>query len=481
MSRWKVLFLFVLEIATEMFSEDIYRYTVLSHFPSPNNSFRTRWQIDRKMSIILLFLISPLIFCFTYLSMFGMPHFKYGMTVPEQSVHRAILYSSSQNMSHHPWDFHLKTHKHYAVKGYKLVCYYSLPSSSDSLQVEDIDPFLCTHLNVAFATVVNNTAYLDEKQKDYLKKLLELKQSNENLKVLVSVGGAGNIGGFPEMVANHTNRKTFIQSVIHYVKNYGIDGVDLDWEFPNEEPGKDKIQRVHFTQLLEEFRKSINREPHFPYILSVSVAAPAAIIDNSYDVAYINEYVDFINVMSYDYHFYTKVTPFTGINSPLYTADNEKYYLSTLNINYSVNYWNYLGVERHKINVGLPTYGHTFRLINPSNNGTYAPSLGYGKLGKQGFVSYPQICQFLSSNQITPVFDMETKSPYASKYYEWISFDNSQSLIYKAEYIRDNNFGGAMVWSLNSDDYKGICKDEQGGVSKFTLIRNIKKVLQGES
>lgn len=67
--------------------------------------------------------------------------------------------------------------------------------------------------------------------------------------------------------------------------------------------------------------------------------------------------------MSYDYHYYTKFTPFTGINSPLYAASSDKFYLATLNINFSVNYWNYLGMDRSKIIVGLPTYGHTFRYV----------------------------------------------------------------------------------------------------------------------
>lgn len=49
------------------------------------------------------------------------------------------------------------------------------------------------------------------------------------------------------------------------------------------------------------------------YILSTAVAAPRTIVDISYDVLELNKYVDFVNVMTYDFHFYSKFTPFTGL------------------------------------------------------------------------------------------------------------------------------------------------------------------------
>lgn len=140
--------------------------------------------------------------------------------------------------------------------------------------------------------------------------------------------------------------------------------------------------------------------------------------------------------MSYDYHFYTKVTPFTGINAPLYASPSEGGYFALLNINASANHWHRLGMDKRKIVVGLPTYGHSFRLFNTKNNGLMAPVSGYGKLGNLGFVDYGQVCSFLRTNQIKPVFDTETKSPYATKYYEWVSYDDTQSLTYKVMEIQ---------------------------------------------
>lgn len=73
------------------------------------------------------------------------------------------------------------------------------------------------------------------------------------------------------------------------VKTQGIDGVDLDWEFPNEHAGTDKKQKVHFVQLLEEIRNEIDRQEHHKFLLSVAVAAPVFLVDNSYYVEYMNK------------------------------------------------------------------------------------------------------------------------------------------------------------------------------------------------
>jgi GH18 family chitinase len=73
------------------------------------------------------------------------------------------------------------------------------------------------------------------------------------------------------------------------------------------------------------------------------------------------------------------------------------------------------------------------------------------------------------------VFNEEQKVPYAYKGAEWVSFDNIKSIKLKAEYIMDNNLGGAMVWALDTDDFDGkFCN--QG---KYPLINTIKSVMSG--
>lgn len=78
----------------------------------------------------------------------------------------------------------------------------------DDLRAGNIDADLCTHINAAFATIVNNSLSLDETQLKALGNLVRLKEKNKNLNVLVSVGGAGDDVGFADMVLDHRSRKT---------------------------------------------------------------------------------------------------------------------------------------------------------------------------------------------------------------------------------------------------------------------------------
>lgn len=134
---------------------------------------------------------------------------------PQIWLHRANVYNNVTNFALvkiNETNRYTKPRLHYSE--YKLVCYYMLPSAGDKreeiLQTSALDADLCTHINAAFASVENNTLQLDEIQIKALQDVVDLKKKNKNLKVLISVGGAGNDMGFPDMVLDHQNRKTLV-------------------------------------------------------------------------------------------------------------------------------------------------------------------------------------------------------------------------------------------------------------------------------
>lgn len=263
---------------------------------------------------------------------------------------------------------------------FRLVCYYGVSEDEDNVKVSDISPKLCTHLNVGIFDVRNSTLILTDKLRTALTDVQALKLKNPELKVCLWIGAAFT-GHFSEMVHTHATRKDFIRSVKAILEEFRLDGIDLDWEFPNGMTN----ERIHFAQLLHEIRREYQRE-HRTYLLSLAVAAPSILVDLTYDVREINDNVDFVNIMTYDFHFYSKQTPWTGFNAPLFRRHNEPEgsVWAMMNINYSVNYWETRGLERSKIVIGLPTYAHTFKLVNPFNTKIGGPAEGYGRVGKNG-------------------------------------------------------------------------------------------------
>lgn len=109
-----------------------------------------------------------------------------------------------------------------------------------------------------------------------------------------------------------------------------------------------------------------------------------------------------------------------------------------------------------------------------------APASGIGRVGMAGFVTYSDVCWFKRNNLfVTEIFDEETCSPYVFSGTEWISYENERSLTCKANYVKENGFGGVMIFSLNTDDYSYFCFDSSLDHSEeeFPLVRKIKSII----
>ncbi|UXI16054.1 hypothetical protein NH340_JMT01997 [Sarcoptes scabiei] len=370
--------------------------------------------------------------------------------------------------------------------GKKLVCYYTnwsqyRPKEGKYLP-EDIDPFLCTHIIFSFGwmkanklTSFDSTDETINNKKGTYERVVDIKKKNPNLKVLLAVGGwSFGTERFKTMSSTRYNRQVFIFSALEYLRRRNFDGLDLDWEFP-----KGSDDKKNFADLVKELNEAFDseaKEKDLPkLLLSVAVSAGAETIKSGYDVANVAKNVDFINIMSYDFH--GKWEPKTGHNAPLYALSTETDWRKQLTMEYGVKMWEKLGTPKEKIIVGLATYGRSFTLTSSSNNGFNAPTSGGGKAGEftreSGFLAFYEICEMLKSGA-KYVWDDEQKVPYAIQGDQWVGFDDERSIRGKLHWIKDQGYGGAMVWTVDMDDFKGTCAG-----SKYPLIGTMAEELFG--
>jgi len=195
-------------------------------------------------------------------------------------------------------------------------------------------------------------------------------------------------------------------------------------------------------------------------LLSIAVGATSGFATTSYDIPNIAANVDFINLMTYDFH--GSYDGVTGSNAALYRGPDPA---ENLNVDACVAYWLNQTAPADKLIVGIPTCGRSFTLAIPSHNGLGAPTIGPGSTGpftaEPGLLAYNEFCV----KDFTSFWQSDQRVPYAFKDNQWVSYDNVESVIIKSNYIVSNNLGGAMFWSLEMDDFRGNC-----GGGRFPLI-----------
>lgn len=301
---------------------------------------------------------------------------------------------------------------------------------------------------------------------------LRLAQLSPKSKLVLSVGGWGEGGQkYSDMVASKQSRDTFIRSVLNTMDRHpSFSGFDLDWEYPGATDRQGKFaDKENFLKLVQELRKAIDSYPtmtafKFGRPLELSMAVPVAKfrLQEGYEVYELCQLMDFVNLMTYDLR--GNWAGFADVHTPLYRRPGlDEWSYEKLNVNDGAALWHSMGCPKHKLIVGMAFYGRTYTLGSKDNNKLHAPVKKWDTQGglpgkftnETGFLAYFEICQ--DGDGWTKQFDSVGKCPYAYKADQWVGYEDSNSLRIKMDWLRENQYGGAMMWALDLDDYRGVC------------------------
>lgn len=307
-----------------------------------------------------------------------------------------------------------------------------------------------THINYAFAKVTDDLKIVFSDQYTDLAnvaKLNQLKADNPGLKTLISVGGWTYSDKFSDAALNEQSRSAFAENSVAFIKQYGFDGIDIDWEYPvggglstNSNRPED---RQNFTLLLKKLRERLDAEgakDGKKYILSFAGGAGSSYI-NKTQLNELSKYADYAIVMTYDLH--GPWDNYTDFNAPLYTptGSSPRYKAS---VDSSVRAWMSAGFPQNKIVMGVPFYGYMYNGVKNENQGlynTYASSLS---------LTYDNIIsRFLSVS--VRYFHNEAGVPWLFNGLSFITYDDQISIAQKANYAKENSLAGVSVWELSQN------------------------------
>ena len=355
----------------------------------------------------------------------------------------------------------------------RIVGYYASWSIYErDYHVADVPAERLTHLAYAFAGVsaggecVLTDPWADV-QKPYpgdppdapfrgnFRQLGLLKQAQPSLRTLISVGGWTGSTYFSDVAANAAARAAFAQSCVDFVRQYGFDGIDLDWEYPvgGGLPGNvtRPEDRENFTSLLIELRSQLDAAGTADgknYLLTVATPADAGLAGN-FELDAIAATTNWLHLMVYD--FAGGWSPTTAFQAALWDDGAGP---AGASADDAVERTLAAGVPPRHIVLGLPFYGRGWQGVPNVNAGLYQPHAGVPMgTGEPGIFDFWDLAdRFLGS--VPSYWSSNAGVPWL---YDpgsgWmISYDDAESIAGKSSYARERGLGGVMIWELSADD-----------------------------
>lgn len=308
----------------------------------------------------------------------------------------------------------------------KLVCAYIYGSKYhdwDLSHIDDVDV-----INYSFGLIKDNKLITEQ-----LTHFEELKaHQTKDRKLVLSIGGWG-ADGFSQACMTEETRTTFISTILDCVKKEGLDGVDIDWEYPNSgaaEIAFSEKDPVNFTAFLLGLRKALDDfKPGL--LLTIAVGAGYSCVENI-EIAKIEPALNYLNIMTYDMNdkneqgFVHHTNLYPSIPGKGISADQ------------AIMAYHKAGMPLEKIIIGSATYGKCYSL-DPNEK----PQRGY---------PFHRIESEELETKFPVTWDEKACAPILHlSETMYVTYDNKKSVKLKCDYVKEKNLAGIMYWEYGND------------------------------
>lgn len=298
-------------------------------------------------------------------------------------------------------------------------------------------------INLAFGHIADGDVVCD--MDDAVQDMERIRSVNPDIRIVLSIGG-WSAGGFSEAAYTAEGRARFADKAAKLVKKYGLDGIDVDWEYPCISIagiGASPEDKENFTLLLAETRKALDALGDRHYILSIAGGG-----DGYYtrctNLGEASRYLDYVQLMSYDLR--GGFTVQTGHHTNLYSNQAD---LSKSSTDEGVRLYLEAGVPAEKLIVGVAFYSRMWKGVPDVNHGWMQMAQTTGGYGPD-FTELKE--SYINKNGFVRYWDDEAKAPYLYDGDTFISYDDEQSLNEKVQYVNERGLGGIMYWEYSTDE-----------------------------
>ncbi|MEJ2516054.1 MAG: glycosyl hydrolase family 18 protein [Gammaproteobacteria bacterium] len=348
---------------------------------------------------------------------------------------------------------------------------YAFAGIDENLRCVSLDPFADYGQRYDADESVDGVAdTVSQPLKGNFNQFRKLKAMYPHVRVLLSIGGWTESYRFSD-AALPENREAFVASCIDRfisgevepgISVAGVfDGLDIDWEYPGscgETCDYRPEDRENFPALLAEFRGQLEAAEDQveaatgsrpEYLLTIAGPAGAARYE-PIDLGTAAGYLDWINIMAYDFHGAWESSGPANHHAALFSSPCDGQdgdwgdkavgaYLSA-------------GVPANKLLLGVPFYGRGWRGVSAVNDGLCQPARGIPRgTYEKGVDDY----KVLEGAGDPPFWDDLTATHWTFDGSEFWSYDDARSLGVKAGYVNDTGLRGVMFWELSGDSPDG--------------------------